>query len=112
MLDARSSLFGSRNRTAILIAIRLLEETYVSELAALLGLRLYTVQTVVAALERDAVLVGRTFGRTRRIALNGRYVAHAELGSLLWKLGQHDIDLQKMLATRRRRPRRPGKPGL
>ncbi|GMU60590.1 MAG: hypothetical protein AMXMBFR34_23530 [Myxococcaceae bacterium] len=112
MLDRGSRLFGSSTRTSALLAIRLLEESYPSELAALLGVRPFTVQSILKSLEREAIIVSRLVGRTRTVALNPRHVAHAELSALLWKLGQLDLDLQARLATRRRRPRRAGKPGL
>ena len=112
MLGTGSQLFGTRTRTAILVALRLLEETYAAELAAMLELRPYSVQNTLASLEREAAIVSRSLGRTRRVSLNPRYVAAAELSALLWKLGERDIDLQKKLATKRRRPRRSGKPGL
>ncbi len=96
----------------MLVAIRLLETTYPSELAELLGVRPYTVQSILALLEREAVIVSRLMGRTRTVSLNPRYFAHVELNALLWKLGEHDTELQSRLATRRRRPRRAGKPGL
>ena len=38
--------------------------------------------------------------------------ADKELETLLWKVGQQDIALQTLLSSRRRRPRRAGKPGL
>jgi hypothetical protein len=112
MLEQGSQLFGTTNRTAVLIAIRLLEGTYPSELAALLGVRPFTVQSILVALEREAIVVTRLIGRTRTVALNPRYFAHAELSALLWKLGKRDLELQAKLAARRRRPRRAGKPGL
>jgi hypothetical protein len=96
----------------VLVAIRLLEATYPSELAALLGVRPFTIQSILASLEREAILVNRLMGRTRVVSLNPRYFAHDELSALLWKLGAHDMDLQAKLAARRRRPRRAGKPGL
>ncbi|MFP2897320.1 hypothetical protein [Corallococcus sp. 4LFB] len=94
------------------MAIRLLEGTYPSELAALLGVRLYTVQSILTSLEREAVIASRLMGRTRMVSLNPRYFAHAELSALLWKLGESDTTLQNKLAARRHRPRRAGKPGL
>lgn len=111
-LDTRPQLFGNRNRTAVLVALRLLEESYPSELATLLGIRLYTVQQILRSLERDAVVVSRSLGRTRRVTLNPRYVGYKPLRELLWIVGTYDADLQRALATKRRRPRRPGKPGL
>ncbi len=112
MLERDPELFGNRNRTAVLVAIRMLEETYPSELAAMLGLRLFSVQSIVTSLEREGVLVSRLMGRTRTLRLNARYLAAKELDALLWRLGEADVALQKQLATRRRRPRRSGKPGL
>jgi DNA-binding transcriptional ArsR family regulator len=112
MLDRNPQLFGSRTRTSVLLAIRLLGETYPSELAALLGLRLYSVQAVLKSLESEGVIVSRLLGRTRRIALNPRYFAFKQLDALLWTVGQQDVALQEALAGKRRRPRRVGKPGL
>lgn len=104
-----SVLFGSRNRTAVLVAIRLLEATHAAELAEMLGLRVFTVQQIVRALEREQAIAMRSVGRTRQITLNPRYLAHAPLAELLWQLGAHDHELQRQLATFRRRPRRTGK---
>jgi hypothetical protein len=105
-------LFGGRVRTAVLTTVRLLGETYPSELAILLGVRLYAIQRVLESLESEAVLVSRSVGRTRQISLNPRYFAYRELAALLWRLGREDADLQRALSTLRRRPRRDGKPGL
>lgn len=112
MLGRDPQLFGNRNRTAVLLAIRMLEETYPSEVAQMLGIHLYTVQSILSSLESEAIVVSRLMGRTRTLKLNPRYFASTELNALLWKLGRADVALQKQLATRRRRPRRPGKPGL
>lgn len=112
MLERNSELFGNRNRTAVLVATHLLGETWPSELASMLSLRIYSVQRILQAYEREGVLISRTMGRTRRVSLNPHYVAHAQLEALLWKLGQVDVELQSMLAVRRRRPRRASKPGL
>ena len=111
MIEREPQLFGSRNRTMVLLAVRLLGETFPSELAVLLGLRLYSVQSILAALEREAVVVSRMMGRTRLVALNQRYFAAKELDALAWKLGQKDVVLRDLLGARRRSPRRPGKPG-
>jgi DNA-binding transcriptional ArsR family regulator len=111
MIERPPELFGSRNRTMVLVGIRLLEETYPSELASLLGLRLFSVQGILEAYEREGIIASRLLGRTRRVALNPRYFAFRELDALLWTLGKQDAALQEKLATRRRRPRRPGKPG-
>lgn len=111
-LESNPELFGGRNRTVVLLAIRLLEETWPSELSALLGQRLFSIQRTLATLEREGVIVSRQVGRTRLVSLNPRYFAHRELEALLWAIGKHDVELQKKLGARRRRPRRTGKPGL
>ena len=112
MLANESELFGNRNRTMVLVALRLLEETYPSELAALLELQLFSVQSILASFERQGLAVSRLAGRTRLVKLNPRYFAAKDLKTLLWTLGKEDVPLQKLLAAKRRRPRQPGKPGL
>ncbi len=112
MLSSVPELFGSRNRTMVLVSLRLLEETYPSELASLLGMRVFSAQSILAALEREGIVVSRLVGKTRQVTLNPRYFAAKEISALLWKLGSQDVELQKMLAAKRRRPRQPGKPGL
>jgi hypothetical protein len=104
-------LFGSRRRTEILILLALLDESYPAELTRLLGARLFAVQTILGDLESETVIVTRRLGRTRRVQLNPRFVAYKELRALLWKLGEHDAELQAIAARKRGRPRRVGKPG-
>lgn len=104
-------LFGSRLKTSVLVLVALLSESYASELAKMIGVRVYAVQKVVDALEVEGVIAGRRVGQTRLLNLNPRYFAAEELKALLWKLGAQDAELQKMAATKRKRPRRSGKPG-
>lgn len=112
MLARDPELFGNRSRTSVLLAIRLLVETYPSELASVLGLRLFSVQLILKSLEGESVVVSRLLGRTRCVSLNPQYFAQSELSALLWKIGKQDVALQELLSARRRRPRRAGKPGL
>ena len=105
-----SKLFGSRTRTSILVLLALLNESYAAELAKMLGVRSSAIKKIVDALEVESVIAGRLVGRTRVLALNPRYVAAAELKALLWKLGERDTELQTLAATKRKRPRRSGKP--
>jgi len=107
----RSRLFGSRRRTSVLVLLALLEESYPTELAQLLGARLYSVQTILDSLESEGIIVTRRLGNTRRVQLSPRHVAHGELRALLWKIGEHDLEIQKAAARKRGRPRRKGKPG-
>ena len=110
MLDEPARLFGSSARTSVLVAVRLLGDTYPSELAELLGLRLFSVQKALETLERESIVTSRLVGRTRQVSLNPRYSAYRELEALLWKLGARDLPLQQRLGQKRRRPRRAGKP--
>lgn len=108
-MDRLPDLFGTANRTQVIVAVRMLEETWGAELAAVLGLRISLVQTILNSFEAEGALVSRLVGRSRVFSLSERYVAARELAELLWKLGSADVPLQQKLATRRRRPRRTGK---
>ncbi len=110
MLVSISSPFGSRSRTRILLALRLLAESYPSELARILGTRLFAVQKALLSLERDGLVAGRTRGRTRLFRLNPAYFAFRELQPLLLRLASADRDLVEGVGAIRRRPRRTGKP--
>ena len=102
-------VFGTRTRTNILLLLALLEESHASELARLLDVRVYTIQNSLETLEQAGLVVGATVGQTRRIRLNPRFFAREELGALLDRMARNDKELQKRVATLRRRPRRVGK---
>jgi len=106
----RSSPFGSATRTRVLVAIRLLGETYARELARLLDAPLSGVQGALQALERDGLVAGRSMGRTRVYRLDPRYFAQRELDRFLERLAEPEADLQSRVTSLRRRPRRTGKP--
>jgi hypothetical protein len=103
-------LFGSRRRTEVLILTALLGETYPTELARLLGAPLYSVQTIVEALDREGILATRLVGRSRQVSLDPRYYCFKELKSLLLRLSEGEPALQQAASSRRSRPRRAGKP--
>ncbi len=71
-------MFGSRRRTEVLILTALLGETYPTELARLLGAPLYSVQTIVDALDREGVVATRLIGRSRQVSLDPRYYCQKE----------------------------------
>ena len=106
----RSSPFGSRTRTLVLLSLELLGDSYPRELARLLGSPLNGVQRALQSLERDGLVTGRAIGRTRQYRLNPSYPAGKELQALLRRLAASDERLQASTATLRRRPRRTGKP--
>ena len=105
-----SSPFGGQARTRVLVALRLLEETYARELARLLGVPLSGVQAALRGLERDGLVAARAAGRTRLYRLSPRYFAREELQRYLLKLSEPERDLRARITALRRRPRRSGKP--
>ena len=106
----RSSPFGGQARTEVLLALRLLEESYPRELARMLGRRLNGVQNALRTLERDGLVVGRTVGRMRIFRFNPRYFAREDLQRYLLRLTGPERDLRGRVEALRRRPRRTGKP--
>ena len=110
-VDKSLNLFGSKRRTDVLVLLRLLEKSYPSELAELLGAPVFSVQKIVEALESEGIIISNKVGRTRQLTFNKRFVASEELDALLWKLGKRNVRLQRLASQKRRRPRRKGKPG-
>jgi hypothetical protein len=102
-------LFGSRRRTEVLVTIALLGETFPAELARLLNAPLFSVQNIVAALDREGVLASRISGRARVVSLDPRYFAYKELKTLLLRLSEAEPDLRAVASGRRSRPRRAGR---
>jgi DNA-binding transcriptional regulator YhcF (GntR family) len=94
----------------VLLALRLLAETYARELARFLELNLSGVQKALQSLERDSLVVGRAVGRTRLYRLNPRAPARRDLERYLDQLLESEVDLRSRAAGLRRRPRRSGKP--
>lgn len=110
MLVARSSPFGGKTRTRVLLALRLLSESYPRELARVLDTSLYGVQQALKGLEVDGLVSGRSAGRTRLFRLNPRYFAFEDLQRFLLRLAEPERELRKRIDDLRRRPRRTGKP--
>lgn len=106
----QQKLFGSRRRTEVLILVSLLGESYPSELARLLQAPLYSIQTIVGALDNEGILATRISANARRVSLDPRYFAFRELKSLLLRLAEAEPALLEAAASRRSRPRRAGKP--
>ena len=105
-----SSPFGGQARTRVLLALRLLDESYPRELARVLELPVSGVQMAVRGLERDGLVAARAAGRMRLVRLNPRYFAREELQRYLLTLAGADAALQDRVAEMRRRPRAAGKP--
>ncbi len=106
-----SSPFGGQNRTRALLALRLLGSSYPRELSRVLGSPLAPIQRALRGLETDGLVSARSVGRTRLYSLNPSYLARRELAAYLARLADADLELQRAVASLRRRPRRTGKPG-
>lgn len=94
-----SSPFGSRSRTRILVALRLLGSSYPRALARLLGTPIFAVRKALAGLERDGLVANRLVGRTRLYTLSPAYLAHRELAAFLWRLAELDGPLAAAMAA-------------
>jgi len=105
-----SSPFGGQSRTRVLLALRLLSESYPRELARVLGMPFSSVQKALRSLERDGLVAGRAFGRTRVFRLDPRYFGYDELQRFLLRLTEPELELRTRVSTMRRRPRRTAKP--
>jgi|SRR5215510_5394639 len=109
MLVARSSPFGGKTRTRVLLALGLLSESYARELARILDTSLNGVQQALRGLEVDGIVAGRSAGRTRIFRLNPRYFAYDDLRRYVLRLAEPETNLKKRIEDLRRRPRRTGK---
>lgn len=110
MLVSRSSPFGGRVRSQVLLALSLVEETFPRELARLLEVPVNGVQQALRRLEGDGLVAARAVGRTRLYRLNPRYFALQELKDYLERLLEAEVELRGRTEKLRRRPRRAGKP--
>lgn len=107
---ASSSPFGSQARSRVLVALRLLGDSYPRELSRLLEMPLSGVQKALHGLEIDSLVAGRAVGRMRLYQLNPRYFAADALFAYLSRLSAPEERLRDRTAALRRRPRRSGKP--
>jgi DNA-binding transcriptional ArsR family regulator len=109
MLVGWSSPFGGKTRTRVLLALRLLDESYLRELARILDVPLWGVQQAIRSLELDGLVAGRSMGRTRVYRIDPRYFAYDDLRRYLLRLTEPEEELRGKVAALRRRPRRTGK---
>ena len=109
MLVTRSSPFGGRTRTLVLLSLCLLTESFPRELSRILAMSLNGVQQALKSLEGAGLVSGRTVGRTRLFRLNPRYFAARELEDYLRRLAEPEVALRRKVESLRRRPRRTGK---
>jgi DNA-binding transcriptional ArsR family regulator len=110
MVVFRSSPFGGKTRTRVLLALRLLSESYPRELARVLDQPLSGVQQALQRLELDGLIAARIVGSARMYRINPRYFAADELRAYLLRLTEPEEELRTRTEALRRRPRRSGKP--
>lgn len=110
MLVGHSSPFGGQTRTRVLIALGLLGESHLRELARLLETSLSGVQQAIRSLEVDGLVAGRSLGRTRAFRIDPRYFAYRELIAYVLRIAEGERGLRGRVEALRRRPRRTGKP--
>ena len=110
MLVGHSSPFGGQTRTRVLIALGLLGESHLRELARLLETSLSGVQQAIRSLEVDGLVAGRSLGRTRAFRIDPRYFAYRELRAYVLRIAEGERGLRERVEALRRRPRRTGKP--
>src|SRR3972149_5336905 len=63
VIKTRSSPFGGVGRTRVLLALRMLSESYPRELARVLGMPFSSVLQALRSLEMDGLVAGRALGR-------------------------------------------------
>lgn len=102
-------LFGSRMRTAMLMLVATLEETYPAELARCLGTSISSVQRTLDKVQ-DERLVAIRPGFFQRVTLDPQHPAAAELRALLLRLAAGYPEYKDLKESRRLRPRHRRKP--
>jgi DNA-binding transcriptional ArsR family regulator len=92
-------------RTALLMLVAVLEETYPAELSRYLGSSIASVQRTLDKLEEDGVIATRPLV-VRAVTLNPTYPAVSELRALLLRLAEGYPQYREIKESRRLRPRR------
>jgi hypothetical protein len=96
-------------RTALLILLAVLEESYPAELSRYLGTTIASVQRTLDKLEVEGLISSRQLA-VRRVTLNPSSPVVKELRALLLRLAEGYAEYQAVREARRTRPRRRNKP--
>jgi DNA-binding transcriptional ArsR family regulator len=102
-------LFGTKMRTALLMLVAVLEETYPAELSRYLNTSISSVQRTLDKIEDEGLVATRPLV-VRTVTLNPLYPAVKELRALLLRLADGYPDYRRIKESRRLRPRRRNKP--
>ncbi len=103
------ALFGTRMRTALLMLIAVLEQTYPAEISRYLGSTIPAIQKTLDKLEDEGLLATRQVA-VRTVSLNPQYPAFRELRAFLLRLAEGYEQYRLVKESRRTRPRRRRKP--
>jgi DNA-binding MarR family transcriptional regulator len=95
-------------RTALLLLVAVLEETYPAELARYLGTSISSVQRTLDKVEDEGLIATRPFA-VRTVTLNPLNPSNKELRALLLRIAEGYPEYKKLKESRRTRPRRRGK---
>lgn len=102
------TIFGSEQRTRLLLLIAVLGDTYAAELAKYSGASISSVQQSLDLLERDGLIATRQVV-VRVVTLNPAYPAFKELRAFLLRVAEGYPAYQQIGEAIRRRPRRRNK---
>lgn len=103
------ALFGTKMRTALLMLVAVLEETYPAELARYLGATIPSVQRTLDKVEVEGLVATRPLV-VRTVTLSPLYPAAKELRALLLRLAEGYPQYQQIKEAHRLRPRKRKKP--
>lgn len=103
------ALFGTRMRTALLMLVATLEETYPAEISRYLGSSIPSVQRTLDKLEDEGLIASRQLV-VRGVSLNPLYPAYNELRAFLLRIAEGYPQYRAIKESRRTRPRRRTKP--
>src|ERR1700735_5444539 len=102
------TIFGSEQRTRLLLLIAVLGDTYPAELARYSGASISSVQESLDLLERGGLISTRQVV-VRAVTLNLAYPAAKELRAFLLRIAEGYPAYQQIAEAIRRRPRRRNK---
>jgi hypothetical protein len=102
------AIFGSEQRTRLLLLIAVLGDTYPAELARYSGASISSVQESLDLLERGGLISTRQVV-VRAVTLNPAYPAAKELRAFLLRIAEGYPAYQQIAEAIRRRPRRRNK---
>ncbi|HTU68956.1 MAG TPA: helix-turn-helix domain-containing protein [Candidatus Baltobacteraceae bacterium] len=99
-------LFGAPARSRALLAIALLEQTYLRELSRIAGVSFQSIVRIVDDLQEQGVVSTLMRGPQRIVTLNPSFFAYREVRDLLLRLAPTEPRMVKTIEDLRRRPRR------